>query len=204
MPDVPGAPDPKGFQAGEGGKVILESTLKGVGEVAKETGRGIKQHFKDAADHTRNVQMRAWEMATQHHYARDLAEQSHGHRLTEGMLDIAGKQINIKTKGAEKRKTVAKKAREQRDTFAQVSEASKEHAALGVTEFSGNAKKAKIKAKYGNDNPPPPPSGGAGGKTPPPPPPPSGAATKPAAAKTPAKSTTKTPGATRARAPRTK
>jgi len=106
MADVPGAPDPKGFQYGNGGKILLESGLKLVGAVGKSAGEGINKHFKDAADHNKNVAMRAWDMQARHVLRKDFA--THQNELDmnrDAQQQSSDERINAtKVKG----KTIAK------------------------------------------------------------------------------------------------
>jgi hypothetical protein len=133
MADVPGAPDPKGFQPGNGGKIILEAGLNLVGKVGKAAKNSINQHFKDAADHNKNVAMREWEMQARHVLRKDFAthqntldinrdaqQQSSNERIavTEGKTRVAeaqagafGKMGEAGVKGLAKKETVEAKGK---------------------------------------------------------------------------------------------
>jgi hypothetical protein len=102
MADVPGAPDPKGFQAGEGGKVIVEAGLNIVGKAANAIKEGINKRNQDAAEHNKNVSMQQWRMAAQQqlNLQRDKQQQDSNERINA--KQVKGKVLGKVAKTAVK------------------------------------------------------------------------------------------------------
>jgi len=102
MVDVPGAPDPKGFQAGEGGKVILEAGLNIVGKAANAIKEGVNKRNQDAAEHNKNVSMQQWRMAAQQqlNLQRDKQQQDSNERINA--KQVKGKVLGKVAKTAVK------------------------------------------------------------------------------------------------------
>jgi hypothetical protein len=84
MTGVPGAPDPKGFQFGDGGKLV-GAGVDAIAKIATSIGDAREQRRKDIADHNKNVSMEQWRMQAQHvlDMRRDQQQQGSNERIAK-------------------------------------------------------------------------------------------------------------------------